>query len=174
MTYTKQQNLIFRTVYGAAFAALTFLGTMIAVPNGFGGNFNFGDAVLIVAVWCLGGIGVAAGAVGATLADLAAGYAIYAPGTAAVKLLMGICVLLLALLWRRRSILFRVCSALAAEAVMVAGYFLYETFLFGFAVALPSVPFNAAQAGIAVLIAPALMQILQKTGLAGRISETRL
>ena len=70
--------------------------------------------------------GAAAGGIGPALADLLSGYAVYAPGTLVIKGAMG---LLAAALYRRlggRALGVALC-AVPAEALMVAGYWLFDS-----------------------------------------------
>ena len=102
---------------------------------------------------------VAAAAIGSLLADILAGYAIYAPGTLVIK---GLVALVAALIWQRFSanrvrktaLTVRLTAAIAAELVMVLGYFLYESLILGYGMgALPAVPANLGQAAVGVIIA---------------------
>ena len=51
-------------------------------------------------------------------------------------------------------------SGVAAELVMVTGYFAYEVILYGAASALLNIPFNLAQGGIAIAVAMVLSLVL--------------
>lgn len=117
--------------------ALTFVVTWLvnipaAVILGAGGNINLGDTVIFVAAAVLGPLGGAiAGGLGSCIADLAGGYAIYAPFTLLVKGLEG---LLCGYLYRyafvkMRPLLRRVISMALGVIVMIAGYFFAEIVL---------------------------------------------
>ncbi|MBQ4053699.1 MAG: ECF transporter S component [Clostridia bacterium] len=129
-----------KLAFTALFAALCCVSTILIViplPNGY---FNAGDIFVLLAGWCLGPLyGTAAAAVGSALADIWSGFALYAPATFCIK---GLVALLAWLVWSGAKRLIKnpaldvVCRAVAAvlaEAVMVAGYFLFESVLYGFA-----------------------------------------
>lgn len=110
------------------FAALGCVGTMVLqVPSPSGGYMNLGDCVVILGAWMLGPVyGAAAGGVGPALADLLSGYAVYVPGTLVIKAVMA---LTAASLYRRLGKRGLFLCALAAEAPMVLGYWLYDGLL---------------------------------------------
>ncbi|MBQ1246360.1 MAG: ECF transporter S component [Clostridia bacterium] len=144
----KFRNLI----YTAVFAALCCVATLcIAIPLPYG-YVNAGDIFVLLSGVCLGPVlgGIAAG-LGSALADIFLAYALYAPATAVIKFAVA---LLAALIFRagRRAFAGKparlaVCAlgCLAAEAVMVLGYFLYETILYGAVGAAASLVGNTLQ-----------------------------
>lgn len=150
-------------VLSALLAALACVATMVLmVPSPTGGYMNLGDAVVLLGAFLLGPVwGALAAAVGPALADLLSGYVMYVPGTLVIKALMA-----LAAAWLYRALgktaRAAVVSALAAETIMVVGYWLYDGVfivdsLAGAAVGLPS---NLAQAvfgaAVSVMLALAL------------------
>ena len=150
------------------FAALIFAATWIAIPLPIG-NINLGDGVLLLSAWMLGGPWAAlAASVGATLTDLMGGYAIYAPATFLIKgLMVWVAILVLKALEKANihTAVRRILSGLAAELVMIVGYFVYEALLIGLGWgALVSIPFNAVQGAVAILMASILYQVLSKAG----------
>ena len=163
MSQKRTQKLAFAALFGA----LVFAATWVSFPSPFGGNVNLGDCILLVSAWLpLEPWSIFAAAIGATLTDLVAGYAIYAPATFVIKALMvTVAVLIkrgmpkLPTFWRA------LLSGVAAELVMVAGYFLYETVLYGAASALLNIPFNLVQGGIAITVAVLLSLVLSKISL---------
>ena len=160
MSQKRTQKLAFAALFGA----LTFAATWVSFPSPFGGNVNLGDCILLISAWLpLEPLSIFACAIGAGLTDLAAGYAIYAPATFVIKALM----VLVAVLIKRgmpklpevwRAIL----SGIAAELVMVTGYFAYEIILYGVAGAALNIPFNLVQGGIAIVTATLLSFLLSK------------
>lgn len=151
-----------KLVFSAMFCALVFAATWISVPSPLGGNVNLGDGFLLLGAWILGGPwSMVACALGAALTDLLSAYALYAPATFVIKVLMG------AVAW----LLFRLCSkiplvarcllaGIAAELVMTLGYFLYEGILYGWLPAAVNIPFNLIQGAIAVAVATLLQLLL--------------
>lgn len=171
-----KQKKLQRLVYSAMFCALVFAATWISVPAPSIGNVNLGDAVVLLCAWMLGGVwaAVAAG-LGAALTDLVSGYAVYAPATLLIKALMVFTVLgvlRLGLGGSRPTRLRRILSGVAAEGVMILGYFLYESLVLGYGwAAVASIPFNAAQGAVGLALAVAVFELLDRVGI--RIDRNR-
>lgn len=157
------QNLR-KLVLAALLAALCYVGTVILqIPSPMNGFVNLGDCFVLLSGWTLGPAwGFAAGGLGSALADLLTGYAHYAPGTFLIK---GGMALLAAVLsragrgpvWLRRGI-----SGLAAETLMVAGYFGYASLLLGKGLAAAaSIPGNLVQAVFGLTAGLALQHLLR-------------
>lgn len=115
------------------FAALVCVATMlIHIPTpGTGGYVNLGDGVLLTGAFLMPPwLAVAAAGIGSMLADILAGYMVYAPGTLIVK---GVTALIAALIFRgavlekKAPTLRRLIAAIVAEVFMAAGYLLYES-----------------------------------------------
>lgn len=127
-------------VFTAVFAALCCVATMVIIvplPNGY---VNLGDVFVLLSGWCLGPcFGPIAAGIGSMIADIVSGYAMYAPVTFAVKALVSLCAYFVWYLFRsiiknnKLDFLSRLISAIVGEIVMVFGYFLYESILYGFA-----------------------------------------
>jgi uncharacterized membrane protein len=104
---------------------------------------------------------------GSALADLMLGYAIFAPGTFVIKGLEGlVCGIIAERLGSgghksRPLAIGTACGAL----VMIAGYFLYETVIFGFPVGLTSIPGNLLQGGVSAVTAVPVILAIKKTGI---------
>lgn len=149
----------------AMFGALVFCATWLSIPTPFAGNINLGDTFLLLCAWCIGGIpGSVACAAGAALTDLAGGYAVYAPGTFVIKTLMGLTALgVLRLTRRLPALASRLISGIAAELVMIAGYYIYEAFVlsYGAVPSLANIPMNAIQGGSCLLIASLLYPVVR-------------
>lgn len=141
-----------KLVYTAVFAALCCVTTLciaIPLPNGFA---NAGDIMVLLSGICLGPLlGGLAAALGSALADIFLGFALYAPATAVIKFTVA---LLAALAFRlvhrtttKKAARLALCGVgcLVAEMIMVLGYFLYETLLYGVAGAAASLLGNATQ-----------------------------
>ena len=104
------------------------------------------------------------GALGSALADLILGYGLYVPATAIIKGLMGLMAGTLCL--KAEKVWQRIVWMAVAEAWMVAGYFLFETCLYGAATAAASLLGNAFQ-GVAGLVCGAVLWPLM-----GRVRKT--
>ena len=124
----------------------TLLLTLISIPLPSGyGYVNLGDAgVYLCALLLPGGLGALAAGVGAALADLILGWAMYAPVTLIVK---GLTALLAGLTLRRAQRAALPLSLLCCLLVPL-GYFLYEVVLLTAPVAAVNVLPNALQAVI--------------------------
>lgn len=151
----------------AMFAALCFIGTIvIVIPMPFG-FFNLGDVFVLLAGWCLGPLyGGVAAAVGSSLADIVAGFPLYAPATFFIKGLDAIVAYLVWLLLKKvirndkLDVLPRAISALAGECVMAIGYFSYECLLYGVSGALAAVLGNVMQGLFGAVLGVALILCL--------------
>ena len=156
-----------RTVLSAVFAALICVTTiMIQIPiYATGGYVNLGDCFIILAAWTIGTrSSVAAAALGSALADIIAGYLVFAPGTFFIKGLVALTAALIASHSGKHIFLGRAGAAIAAEAVMTGGYFLYEWFLLGSAeAAAAGTVGNLVQGAVAVVSSVVLYSALEKT-----------
>lgn len=151
----KHESLV-RLILAALFAALSCVATMlvqIPIPAS-GGYVNLGDGVVLLGAFLLGPVsGFFAGALGSMLADVLLGYAVYAPGTFIIK---GLTALTAALIFGagRRGLPALALSAASGEAVMVLGYFAYESLALGFGLsAAASIPANAVQGAVGAVAA---------------------
>lgn len=168
----KQKHGALRPAIAALFCTLVFALTWIYVPAGLG-NVNLGDAAVLLTAWVLGGVwGMLAAGVGAALVDLLAGYTVYAPGTLVIKALMVLVALGVYRLCRRMPArLGYVLSGVAAEAVMIGGYFLYESFALscGVGTAALSIPMNALQGAVGIVVAQILFAVVKRLHLVEKL-----
>ena len=151
MKNSKTARLVLASLLTAAcFVATTFISFRSPIQ----GSINAGDAIVLLSAFLLGPFyGAAAAGIGSALSDLALGAAIFAPATLVIKALMALCAALIFRALEKKQVLTgAITGALAAEAIMIGGYFLYETAIFGFRTALVELPLNGIQAtfGIAV------------------------
>lgn len=137
-------------VYHAAAIALVIIATgflKIPIPTGY---IHLGDGVIFVAGALLGPLAAIPAAIGSSIADLIASFAIYAPVTFVIKGLMG---LLAGLVWKSRDKFFRnLLIFLLAEIIMILGYFLFESFFYNLGAAIGALPFNLIQAGAGIVM----------------------
>ena len=126
---TKQVKQLAMT---ALFAALCCMSTMfLVIPSPTGGYMNLGDTIVLLGAYLLGPVwGAAAGGLGSALADLMAGYGMYVPATLVIKALMALLSGWLYHTLGKRIRTLPLCGV-AAELVMVIGYWLYDGFLLG-------------------------------------------
>lgn len=157
----KKSNLK-RIAIGGIFAAFVFIGTELHIPTAIG-FMNLGDAVILLAAYLIGPAAILPAAIGSALGDLLAGYPVYIIPTFIIK---GVMALVAALIFGNRSgkkpaFLKRLTAGLAAEAVMIAGYFVFEAFLYGALTASGSILFNLIQAAAALIVAIPLTYVLK-------------
>ena len=167
---------------GASLAAMTCVATMvIKIPTPTMGYVHPGDCFVLLAGFMLGSVtgGISAG-IGSMLSDLLGGYAAWAPGTFIIKFLTAY---VAALVFRvlsgnnnMRLPMKAVLAGAAGEIVMITGYFLYnilvitvinsgsEAVAVGAAVtqSAAEIPFNIAQGLTGIVLAAALIPVLEK------------
>ena len=142
----------------------TLLLTLLSIPLPSGyGYVNLGDAgVFLCAALLPGGLGALAAGVGAALADLILGWAVYAPVTLLIK---GLTAFLAGLALRRARRAAVPLSLLCCLTVPL-GYFLYETILLTAPVAAVNVLPNGLQAilgaALGTLVGRHLKNLLSK------------
>ena len=165
---TKARSKLRITALCGVFAALVFVGTQIRLPTAIG-YINLGDGVILIASYFIGPAAFFPGAIGSALSDLIAGYPMYIAPTFLIKGLMGlIAALIMANADGKKTMGFviRLIASVAAELIMVAGYFVFESLYYDVAAAVGSVVFNLVQAGAAIVIAIPLTYAI-------RIKKTR-
>ncbi len=156
------KQLVYLAVMTALVAVATlFLHVPIPMTQGY---CNLGDGLILCGGALLGPLAVIPGALGSALADLILGYGLYVPATAIIKGLMGLMAGTLCL--KAEKVWQRIVWMAVAEAWMVAGYFLFETCLYGAATAAASLLGNAFQ-GVAGLVCGAVLWPLM-----GRVRKT--
>ena len=134
MRTSRSQKLRILTLTGL-FTALTTVATLvIQIPTLTKGYINLGDTIVNLAAWLLGPVyGTAAAGIGSALADLIAGYTIYAPATLVIKALMAAASfgVFTAFSKKWHTLPARIAGAVTAEVIMIAGYAIFEAFLYG-------------------------------------------
>ena len=147
--------------YSGVFAAFTLLATQLRLPTAIG-YVNLGDGLVLISGYLLGPAAFFPASVGSALADVIAGYPLYIPGTFLIK---GIMALLTGCIFMRGRSGFslRIISFLAAESIMVGGYFVYEgLFIGGWGAALGSILPNLGQGAAGILLALLLTPTVEK------------
>ena len=150
---TNKTSLSKQLTFTAVLAALCCVSTLlITIPLPASGFFNTGDIFVLLSGWLLGPLfGAVAAGIGSALADVLAGYALYAPATFFIK---GIDALIAYLVWAilkklikkdRLDFLPRLLSAVCGELFMVVGYLAFESCLYTFFGAIPNVVGNSLQ-----------------------------
>ena len=167
------------TTCGIFAAIICVVTTFVAVPAPAIGNINLGDIFILCAGWILGPWGAVAAGVGACLADILSGFAVYAPATLIIKALVALtcyyCYSLFVKLFKDSKIgylLSRLISALLAEAIMVLGYFAFESVLYGISPAIASIPFNLIQAVVCFIIGTVVCHLLMQSSAIRHFSKS--
>jgi uncharacterized membrane protein len=158
-----------KLVEAALFAALACVATMvIQIPSPMNGYVNLGDCVVLLSGWLLGPwYGFAAAGVGSMLADIFTGYAHYAVGTFVIKGAMAVVAWFLSQWVRsavRHALPARIVSGVAAEVLMVLGYFAFASLWLGKGLAAAaSIPGNLVQGVFGVVTAVLLVTALERS-----------
>ena len=162
----KMKTHIKKLVLASLFAALALVATLFfafPLPTGYA---NLGDCFAFLAGFCLGGPwGCAAAGVGIALADLLGGYGVYAPATFIIKAFIALCGAFAAKFAKEGKLRFIIIVALSllGEAMMVLGYFFFESVFLGVgAAAVASVVGNLTQAAVGVVTSTALAMVFAK------------
>lgn len=158
-----------RTVVAALMAALTCVATMIIkIPSPLNGYLNLGDCIVLVSGWMLlPTYGFLAAGLGSALADLFSGYVTYAPATFLIKGLMAIIAYYGFKLFHKKlgNMPSRIISGVAAEIVMILGYYVFEGFLYGFLPSLVNIPANGMQGIAGLVVGIVLMEMFEKSNI---------
>ena len=179
-----------RTLAGVGiFAALTLLATsVLRIPTPAFGYVHIGDCFVLLSGMLLGPVcgGLAAG-IGSALSDLLAGYAVWVPGTFAIKFLTAAAA---SLVLRRlqpatEKKIFRFLPAgLCGEIVMTAGYFLYNILIVSLfsstagsglaaaaALSLAEIPFNLIQGAVGIALAAILYPVFVRNAVRAHLCQ---
>ena len=150
-------------VMAAVMAALTYVATtVIKIPAPTGGYVHIGDGLVLLCGWILGPWwGGAAAGIGSMLVDLLGGYMSFVPGTLIIKFLDAMAAALIVKALGRKTYSY-VVGGLAGEAIMVAGYFVYEALALQLGMgAAAGVLANVGQGAVGLVIALVLMALLK-------------
>lgn len=159
-----------KLVITALFAALACVATMIInVPiPATKGYINVGDTIVLLSAWIIGGwYGAIAAGIGSALADIILSATYFAPGTLVIKFLMAIVASLIYVRFNKINVnkyVGYIVSAIVAEAIMILGYFLYESIILGYGLgAVPAILGNIIQAIGSIILAVATIVVLEKS-----------
>jgi uncharacterized membrane protein len=152
---TDTLSISITAIFAALICVLTMIITIpIPATQGF---INIGDAGVMIAGLLFGPIiGGLAGGIGSALADLFLGYTIYAPATLIIKGLEGFIVGAIANPKKNYEKLNRrdILAVVIGGLIMIFGYFIYETLIFGFPAAIYEFFLNATiQYALSILLA---------------------
>ena len=163
------RNATQKIVIAALLAALTCVATMIIkIPSPLKGYLNLGDCVVLLAGWILSPVyGFLAAGLGSALADLFSGYVVYVPATFVIKGLMALVAYYGFKLLHRKlgNLPSRIITGIAAESVMILGYFVFEGFLYGFVPSVVNIPANGVQGIAGLILGCILVKVFEKGNL---------
>ena len=155
-----------KIIFSSMLAALTCVATMvIKIPSPLNGYINLGDCIVLLSGWLLSPVyGFFAAGLGSALADLFSGYAAYAPATFLIKGLMALIACGGVKLFQKRvdKQFSRIISGVTAELFMIAGYWLFEGFLYGFISSAVNIPANGLQGLAGLILGILLIHIFEK------------
>ena len=164
-----ENNKTQKIVIASMFAALACVATMIIkIPSPLKGYLNLGDCIVLIAGWMLApGYGFLAAGLGSALADIFLGYMMYAPATFIIKGLMAVTAYALYESFHKKVnvSVARIVSGIAAEILMVLGYFLFEAVLYGAVASAVNIPANAVQGLAGLIIGCVLIKTFRKMNL---------
>ena len=158
-----QRNHLVLLVRGSIFAALIFVATrFLSIPLPGVGYVHLGDALLFVAASLLPmPYAIGAAIIGAGLADLTAGFAVYLPATILIK---GLTAALFTEKGKRMLCLRNLLALPLALLLCAGGYFIFEWALYGLPAATPSIPFNCLQIVASTVIYIPVAAVLDRKG----------
>lgn len=141
-----------KIVTTAVFSAMIFVMTFFVKVPVASGYVHFGDALIYICAGIVGGPwAMLAGAIGAGLADLAGGYAMYAPATIIVKALIALPFILANKKSEKVLTSLSALMSIPAGIITVLGYFIADLII-DKAYAIIDIPGNVIQAvGSAVI-----------------------
>jgi uncharacterized membrane protein len=156
-----------KIVIAALMASLVCVATMlIKIPSPLKGYLNLGDCIVLLAGWLLSpGYGFVAAGLGSALADLLSGYVTYAPATFLIKGAMALVAFACLGMMQKRlgRLTSRIIGGVLAELLMIAGYFVFEGFLYGFIPSIVNIPANAVQGVAGIIIGTILIKVFEKS-----------
>ncbi len=155
-----------KIITASMLAALCCVATMIIkIPSPLKGYLNLGDCVVLLSGWFLSpAYGFLAAGVGSALADVFSGYVIYAPATFVIKGLMALIAYLGFKILQNKigNLPSRIISGIAAELIMISGYFVFEGFLYGFTPSIVNIPANAVQGLAGIILGTIIIKVFEK------------
>lgn len=148
----------------ALFASMTFVTTaFVKVPIAYG-YIHAGDIFIFTSCFFLKPkyAAVSAG-VGSMFADLTAGalYVIYMPVTLVVK--AGMAFIAGMIMGRKTTLVRMLISFIPSALFMLAGYFVFEGFYYGWAAAVANIPLSLIQPAVGIAVAIPLILIFKRT-----------
>ena len=143
------------------FSALVFVVTAYLHVPTYNGYVHFGDGFIFLAACILPmPYSIIVGVLGAMLADLLTGFAIWAPGSMLIK---GLLALLFSCKTKKIISVRNLVMLLPAALISALGYYLYEALIIGsFAASLAGIPASLVQAAASSIVFIAMGVIMDK------------
>lgn len=135
----------------AALVCVTTLFIYFPIPA-TEGYFNVGDAMIMAAALTFGPIVGAIAGMGASLADLLGGWYVWVIPTLIIKGVEGFLAGWILISGYEQSFSRIILAWIVGGLEMVAGYFIFQVFMYGFAAALFELPFNFVQMAVGGMI----------------------
>lgn len=153
-------------------AALVFVFTFTFKIPSVTGYIHLGDCIIFLTIAILGTKRAAfAGSIGAALADLIGGYAVWIAPTFFIKLIMALICGYIAEKAIKNNTLGFIVGAIAGGVFQICGYTIARVFLYGKAAALASLPGISVQTCAGVIISLVLIAILNKTNVISKFKK---
>jgi len=155
----RAQSIALHAILAAVVCVATLI-VRIPVPA-TSGYINLGDSAVLLFALLLGGTaGGIIGGVGSAMADILGGYPNWALLTLLIKGLEGF---VAGKLGFKKSSKVRIVAVFAGGVLMVLGYFLAGSAVYGMPAAMTEIPGNLFQAGSGIVVSVALTKVLEKT-----------
>ncbi len=138
---------------GVMTAVIFVMTSIIKIPTAAGGFIHFGDAGVLFAGFAFGPVvGMIAGGLGTALADMAGGYALWAPSTLVIHGLMGLAAGYL--VGGKPQLQRLIVASGISGVILVLGYLIAGTIILSsFGTALTEVPLNLVQIAVGAVVA---------------------
>jgi uncharacterized membrane protein len=157
------RDKILKIAFGGVLTAVIMLATFalkVPIPNQLG-YFNLGDGVIFGVSAILGPFAAICAGLGSALADLT--YApIYIPGTFLIKGAMGLLAGFVLTRYPKLPWFWQIILFIACEAIMVAGYFTYESLVFNTEYAIGGLLLNSLQGAVGVVLGLAIVPLARR------------
>lgn len=152
MKQKKLQTIAIAALLAAIVCVATFV---VKIPSpATNGYFNLGDCFVLLSGWLIGPVyGALAAGLGSAIADILSGYAQYAPATFIIKALMAAAAYAVIKAISKKPLIGKILGGVAAETIMVVGYFGYEAIILGYGIAAAGSIFSNILQGIVGIIA---------------------
>lgn len=153
------------TTNGLLIALVFISAKAINIPTAIGGVINLSDSIILTISLITTATNAAfIAGIGAFIAEFFSAYAIFSPATLVIKSLMAYISnkIYFSKIIKNNQVLM-ILAFVAAESIMIIGYFLYQAFVLNLGIATASLDIvnNLIQAGASIIIATLLFNIIK-------------